>query len=110
MPGFYTDPWPFYLSANVFVLSSDYEGYPLVLIEAMRSGLAVVSTDCESGPSEILDRGRFGKLVACNDPQALADALEQALVTPHDQSSLMARAEALSGQDTSNRYLNLMLG
>lgn len=109
-PGFTTDPWPFYASADLFALSSDYEGYPLVLIEALRSGLPIVSTDCESGPREILDGGRYGALVPVGDEAALADAMTDALLRRHDPDALRARAEALSGQSTSDRYLELMLG
>jgi glycosyltransferase involved in cell wall biosynthesis len=103
-PGFTTDPWPFYASADLFALSSDYEGYPLVLIEALRSGLPIVSTDCESGPREILDGGRYGTLVPVGDEAALATAMKEALVRPHDADALRARAEQLSGQSTSDRY------
>ncbi|MDB5672990.1 MAG: hypothetical protein JWO25_3949 [Alphaproteobacteria bacterium] len=110
MPGFFADPWPFYLSANLFALSSDYEGYPLVLIEAMRAGLPIVSTDCESGPDEILDGGRFGALVPCDDVEALAAAMVRMLDGPTDAQMLRDRAEALSGQDNSDRYLELMSG
>ncbi len=110
LPGFTTDPWPYYASADLFALSSDYEGYPLVLIEALRSGLTIVSTDCESGPREILDGGRFGTLVPVGDEAALAEALREALERPHDAGALRARAEQLSGQSTSDRYLELMLG
>jgi glycosyltransferase involved in cell wall biosynthesis len=110
LPGFFTNPWPFYASANLFALSSDYEGYPLVLIEAMRSGLGTVSTDCESGPREILEGGRYGRLVPCGDPVALAEAMEAALVERSDPGRMKTRAEELSGQDTSDRYLELMTG
>jgi len=70
MPGFFVDPWPYLASANLFVLSSDYEGFPLVLAEAMHAGLKVVSTDCVSGPAEMLDGGRYGRLVPCGDVAA----------------------------------------
>jgi glycosyltransferase involved in cell wall biosynthesis len=110
MPGFFTDPWPFYLSANLFALTSDFEGFPLVLIEAMRAGLPIVSTDCESGPREILDDGRLGALVPCGAAQALAAAMAAMLDRPTPPDALHQRAEALSGQQTSNRYLDLMIG
>lgn len=110
LPGFTTNTWPYYASADLFALSSNYEGYPLVLIEAMRSGLSIVSTNCESGPQEILDGGRYGSLVPVGDETAFAAALEQGLRTPHDRNALRARAEELSGQSTSDRYLELMLG
>jgi glycosyltransferase involved in cell wall biosynthesis len=110
MPGFRLDPWPLYSSADVFALSSDYEGYPLVLIEALRSGLPVVSTDCETGPREILEDGRYGRLVPVGDEAAFAEALEEALSKPVDNAAQVRRAEELSGPATSKRYLDLMLG
>jgi glycosyltransferase involved in cell wall biosynthesis len=110
LPGFTTDPWPYYASADLFALSSDYEGYPLVLIEALRAGVPIVSTDCESGPREILDGGRYGTLVPVGDEEAFAHAMAAALERPVDREALRARAEALSGQGPSDRYLELMLG
>ena len=109
-PGYAADTWPYYASATLFVLSSDYEGYPNVLVEAMRSGLAVVSTDCESGPREILDGGRYGRLVPVGDEGALADAIDAELDRPHDPDLVRNRAEEVSGAGTASRYLDLLIG
>ena len=109
-PGYAADTWPYYASATLFVLSSDYEGYPNVLVEAMRSGLAVISTDCESGPREILDGGRFGRLVPVGDEVALADAIDAELDRPHDPELVRTRAEDISGAGTARRYLDLLIG
>jgi glycosyltransferase involved in cell wall biosynthesis len=109
-PGFAADPWPYYASSNLFALSSDYEGYPLVLVEAMRCGLPVVSTDCESGPREILDGGKFGRLVPVGDERALAGAMMEELEKPHSAGLVRERAEQLSGAGTARRYLELLLG
>jgi glycosyltransferase involved in cell wall biosynthesis len=113
LPGFTSDPWPYYASADMFVLSSDYEGLPLVLIEAMRAGLTIVSTDCKSGPREILDGGEYGRLVAQEDEAGLARAIVEGLAEPTDPERMRARAEALSrgnGSEPVRRYLELMLG
>lgn len=109
MPGFVVNPAAFYATADLFVLSSEYEGFGNVLVEAMYAGVEVVSTDCRSGPREILADGRFGTLVPCSDPAALANAMEAALDRPVNAAARL-RAEALSGQGTSNRYLCLMTG
>ena len=110
LPGFTLDPWLYYDSADLFVLSSNYEGYPLVLIEAMRCGLNVVSTDCESGPREILRGGKYGGLTTVGNEVALADAIEVMLDHPIDPDLLRARAEELSGQKCADDFIALMLG
>lgn len=109
MPGFRLDPAPFYHSANLFVLSSDFEGYPLVLIEAMHCGLSIVSTDCPTGPAEILNQGEFGKLAPTGDSFRLAEAMKDALGRPIDPIKLRRRAERLSSW-AADRYLQLMTG
>lgn len=108
MPGFAVDPWPFLASADLFVLSSDYEGFPLVLAEAMHAGLKVVSTDCISGPSEMLERGRWGRLVPCGDATALAAAIDAALAEPADPAGMRERAIAIAGPATIQRYSELL--
>jgi len=81
--GFKPNPYPWIAGADLLVLSSDHEGLPGVLIEALACGTPVVSTDCPSGPREIL--AAFPEcLVPCNDPVALAAAIKRALITPPD--------------------------
>ncbi len=75
LAGFVPNPFPWYKHAKLFVLSSLYEGLPNALIEAIACCTPVLSTDCHSGPSEILDQGRIGHLVAPGDSRALADAI-----------------------------------
>ena len=106
--GFHPDPTPFYLSADLFVLSSDYEGFGNVIVEALACGTPVVSTDCPSGPAEILENGKFGHLVPVRDPQALADAMLEALAAPHDPALLKQRASDFVPAIAAKRYLELL--
>jgi len=106
--GFHPDPSPFYATADLFVLSSDYEGLPTVLIEALSFGLPVVSTDCPSGPAEILEGGRFGRLVPVGGAHVLARAMEGALVAPVDREALIRRAADFAPEIAARKYLDLL--
>jgi glycosyltransferase involved in cell wall biosynthesis len=83
MPGFVSAPQAYMAEASVFVLSSIHEGFGNVLAEAMACGTPVVSTDCPSGPSEILEGGRWGRLVPIGDVTALATAIGASLDDPN---------------------------
>ena len=107
MPGFVVDPSPYYASADVFALSSDYEGFGNVLVEAMYFGLKIVSTDCRSGPSEILENGRYGSLVPIGDSQAFAAALIRAIKEPAETQNLKKRAADFSIAKATSAYERL---
>jgi glycosyltransferase involved in cell wall biosynthesis len=79
LPGFTPNPFPYMRQAAVFVLSSAWEGLPNALIQALALGTPVISTDCRSGPREILNDGAFGKLVPVGDDAAMSSAIEEAL-------------------------------
>jgi glycosyltransferase involved in cell wall biosynthesis len=79
LPGFEINPFAFMKRASVFVLSSKWEGLPNVLIQALICGCPVVSTDCLSGPAEILKGGEYGHLVPVGDVEAIAVAIEAVL-------------------------------
>ena len=82
LPGFQPNAMAHLAGAGLFVLSSAWEGLPTVLIEALAAGTRVVSTDCPSGPREILQGGRLGRLVPVGDAPALARAMAEALDRP----------------------------
>jgi glycosyltransferase involved in cell wall biosynthesis len=82
LPGFRANAMAYMARSALFVLSSAWEGLPTVLIEAMAAGAQVVSTDCPSGPREILRDGALGALVPVGDPAALAEAILAALSRP----------------------------
>ena len=92
LPGFMSNPFAYMARAAVFVLSSTYEGLPGVLIEALACGCPVVSTDCPSGPAEILEDGQYGRLVLVGDPAAMAQAILSTPEAPPDRGLLQKRA------------------
>lgn len=79
LPGFVDNPYPYMVHASAYVLSSGWEGLPTVLIEALYCGTPVVSTDCPSGPREILKDGLYGRLVRVGDVEGLAQGILDAL-------------------------------
>ena len=108
--GFQVNPFAFLGRAAVLVLSSVWEGFGNVLVEAMACGTQVVATDCPSGPAEILDGGRFGRLVSVGDAPALAAAMEAALDHPLPKEVLRERAKVFSVDAALDRYLPLLMG
>ena len=106
--GFYPDPSPLYATADLFVLSSDHEGFGNVIVEALSFGLSVISTDCPSGPAEILGNGRWGQLVPVGDADALAHAIDEALASPADCEALKSRAADFSPEIAARKYLDLL--
>jgi glycosyltransferase involved in cell wall biosynthesis len=108
LPGFVENPYALMSRAAAFVLSSRWEGLPTVLIEALACGCPVVSTDCPSGPREILDGGKYGALVAVGDPATLCDAMAQSLGAPPRPDALKERAARYSVERAVDQYLELL--
>lgn len=106
--GFQTNPFPYIRAADLFVLSSRFEGFAMVLTEAMALGTPVVSTDCPHGPREILDGGRYGPLVPPGDPASLARAILGMLEDGAERGRLTrestARAHAFSAERSADGY------
>ena len=96
--------------ANVFVLSSIYEGFGNVVAEAIAAGTPVVSTDCESGPAEILNKGQYGELVPVGDHEAMACAIIATLNQPMDTQVLKVRAQAFTIDCIVRQYLDVLNG
>ncbi|QIZ72962.1 glycosyltransferase [Oxynema aestuarii] len=108
LPGFVKNPYPYLKQANTFVLSSLWEGLPTVLIEALASGCQVVSTNCQYGPDEILENGKYGWLVPITDTSALSKAMEHSLESPIDRTLLKQRANYFTVKRAANEYLQLV--
>jgi glycosyltransferase involved in cell wall biosynthesis len=108
MPGFVDNPYQYMARAAVFALTSLYEGLPGVLIQALACGCPVVSTDCPGGSAEILENGKYGRLVPVQHIRELADAIRLTLDSSPDQEQLKARAALFSTDNATRQYLDLM--
>lgn len=106
LPGFVSNPYAWIARSNLFVLSSRYEGLPTVLIEALACGTPVVSTNCISGPAEILENGKFGDLVPVGDVEALAKAIIHNIRHPRPKDPLMERGNEFSVEVALQAYLD----
>jgi glycosyltransferase involved in cell wall biosynthesis len=108
LPGFQANPYAWLAHASLFVLSSRWEGSPNALTEAMAVGVPVVSTDCRSGPRELLDGGRYAPLVPVGDVDALAAAMLNMLDAPPDPETLKAAVDEYRSEISARRYLDVL--
>ena len=104
-PGFIDNPYPWLKRADLFVLSSLWEGSPNVLTEALALGTPVVATDCQSGPGEILQDGKYGELVPLGDPQAMCEAMARTLDKPLGSEQLAEAARDYTLQASTRSYI-----
>jgi len=108
--GYDPNPARYMARSSVFALSSRFEGFPNVLLEALASGCPVVSTDCPSGPAEILACGRYGRLVPVGDDEAMAEAILATLEAPIPPERLKARAAEFGYETSIAAYCNVLYG
>ena len=108
LPGFVANPFAWMARARVFAVSSIYEGLSMVLVEAMACGTPVVSTDCPHGPREVLEDGRWGRLVPVGAAGALAAAILETLRDPVPSDRLVSRSRAFSVEGCIDRHIELM--
>ena len=106
--GYVDNPLPYFVNADVFVLSSLVEGMPNVLVEAMLCGCTPVATDCPTGPRELLDNGRIGRLVPPSDPMSLAVAILDALANPATPEQLRDAVRPFKEGAVIDRHFRLL--
>ena len=109
LPGFQRNPFAWMARADVFVMSSIFEGAPNALVQALACGTTVVSTDCPGGTREILGDGRWGALTPVGDHAALAAAISEALENPMAPSGLMGRANEFSAESSISGYESVIV-
>ncbi len=108
LPGYIDDLYMSLSEASLFVLSSRYEGFPNILIEALASGVPIVSTDCEYGPSEVIINEQIGRLVPVGDPEKLAEAIRGVLDDPPAKEARLRRVSEFTLSKTVNGYLSFI--
>jgi glycosyltransferase involved in cell wall biosynthesis len=105
------DVYPYLRRATGFVLSSRYEGLPLALVEALSAGLPIVAVDCLTGPAEILQGGRLGRLVSAGDTDGLAQAMKDMVsghLQPAPPSEVSRHIARFDPQRIAGQYVDLV--
>ncbi|QDY70403.1 glycosyltransferase [Qingshengfaniella alkalisoli] len=109
LPGHVPNVFCYLAKAQLFVLSSRWEGFGMVLVEAMGCGCPVISTDCPAGPAEILQGGRLGPLVPVGDVTAMAHAMVNTLAAQIPLSASALPMDRFRADEAAQRYLSLMV-
>ncbi|HCF28870.1 MAG TPA: glycosyl transferase [Cyanobacteria bacterium UBA11049] len=108
LPGFVSNPYAYMSKASVLAMSSLCEGFGNVIAEALACGTPVVTTDCPSGPAEILDFGKYGSLVPLADAEAFAQAILTTIASPRNSEALRQRAKLFSLDTVVDSYLQVL--
>ncbi len=107
-PGFSDNPYSYLNAVDLFILSSRWEGSPNALTEAMALGTQIVSTNCPSGPSELLQEGDIAPLVAVDDVDAIADSAIRIMQNPIDKNHIKSAVADYHPAIAAKAYLNLL--
>jgi len=106
--GFQSNPYKWMAACDVLILSSIFEGFGNVLVEAMALGKTVVSTNCPSGPEEILNNGEFGYLCPVQNPAELANAISKAVAAPFDKDLLIETSQQYKISEIVKKYIEIL--
>ena len=107
-PGHRINPFPYMRRAAVFAMSSSWEGFGNVLVEAMATGTPVVATDCPHGPREILEGGKYGPIVPPDDAEKLAEAIVGLFLNPTPRELLIEGSRRFNARAIAIRYLEAL--
>lgn len=110
LPGFEANPYRYLRRAQLFVLSSRWEGSPNALTEAMALGIPVVAADCPSGPNELLPGAGVGELVPMGEPAIMAAAMQRLLDAPPPAAAIRAAVADYNVSRSAQHYRRLLLG
>ena len=108
--GYVKNPYGYMAHCDCVVLSSRYEGLPTVLVEALACGSRIVSTDCPSGPAEILEQGKYGILTPTDDSEALAAGIQKAMTQEPDRDALLKRTMDFTVESATVKFERELLG
>ena len=110
LPGFIANPFPYMKVSDLYVLSSLWEGLPNVLIQALACNCKIISTDCDAGPREILEDGKWGRLTKVNDINSLANAMIEELSEKNQKYSnlKMGSLNRFNIDKVTNQYLEAL--
>ena len=104
------NPYPYLARADLFVLSSLWEGTASALIEALALGVPVVSNNCKSGPREVLQNGKYGPLIPVGDTDAMASAIIETLSDPLTAEFLKSAVKEYNVDDATKSYMKVLFG
>ncbi len=107
LPGHVADPLPYYAAASAFVLASDYEGVPAVVIEALAAGMPLVATRCSTSLPGLLGHGKFGQMVDVGDERSFTAAMQSVLTMPFDPAAARVAAAPFRVSQAAGRYRTL---